>query len=99
MIAVICAQAWVPQANASNVGEGKVLYAQFRCADCHGDDGKKRPAENVAALAGMNTDLIYTKTKRFVETRAHDNVLAGCGAPPSTIEIKKISDYLATLPK
>jgi cytochrome c553 len=84
---------------SSSASEGKLLYEQFRCAECHGADAKASPAKNVPPLAGMNQDLIYTKTKRFVESRAHDNVIAGCGEPPSTVQIKKISDYLATLPR
>ncbi len=59
----------------------------------------KSPRRACTPLASMNTDLIYQKTKRFIETRAHDNVITGCGEAPSTIQIKKISDYLATLPK
>lgn len=94
---------WAPslavQASSGNIAEGKQLYDQYRCADCHGADAKVKPAKNVAQLAGMDPDHIFIKTKRFIETRAHDNVIAGCGEPPSTIQIKKISDYLATLPK
>lgn len=84
---------------APDVSEGKSLFEQFRCADCHGADARKRPAENVLPLAGMNPDHVYLKTKRFIEGRAHENVLQGCGEPPSHLQIKKIADYLATLPK
>jgi cytochrome c553 len=94
--ALFCLQTTVAYADSN---EGKSLYSQFRCADCHGTDARKVPAPGVQPLAGMNTDLIYQKTKRFIEARAHDNVITGCGEPPSTIQIKKISDYLATLPK
>jgi cytochrome c553 len=94
--ALFCLQSGLAWADVS---EGKALYSQFRCADCHGADARKSPGPGVQPLAGMNPDHIYTKTKRFIETRAHDNVITGCGEPPSTIQIKKISDYLATLPK
>lgn len=84
---------------APDVSEGKGLYEQFRCAECHGLDAKKAPAKNTQPLAGMDPDHIYLKTKRFIESRAHENVLQNCGEPPSPIQIKKISDYLATLPR
>lgn len=92
---------------APSVSEGKVLYEQFRCADCHGADGKNASQQDaktgsvtkVPLLAGMNPDEIYSKTKRFVESRSHEQVLQGCGEPPSHAQIKKISDYLATLPR
>jgi cytochrome c553 len=96
-IALIGALSFSAQANTGNASEGKLLYEQFRCAECHGVDGRTRPARNVAPLAGMNPDHIFIKTQRFIESRAHDNVLQGCGEPPSPIQIKKISDYLATL--
>ncbi|MCP5279788.1 MAG: c-type cytochrome [Thiobacillus sp.] len=85
--------------NAADVTEGENLFAQFRCADCHGVDARTQVSKTSRPIAGMNPDQIYTKTKRFIETRAHDNVITGCGEPPSTIQIKKIADYLATLPK
>lgn len=92
------AQSLVAQASPG-VAEGKDLYGQFRCADCHGNDARKPVGKYGAVLAGMNTDDIFNKTKRFIETKAHENVLQGCGEPPSSIQIKKISDYLATLPR
>lgn len=96
--ALLGAQSLVAQAGP-NIAEGKDLYSQFRCADCHGADARKPVGKYNAVLAGMNTDDIFNKTKRFVETKAHENVLQGCGEPPSSIQIKKISDYLATLPR
>lgn len=96
LAALLCLQ---PAFVSADVSEGKTLYNQFRCADCHGEDARKTPAPHTRPLAGMNPDLVYTQTKRFVESRAHDNVITGCGEPPSTIQIKKIVDYLATLPR
>lgn len=96
--ALVCAQPLVSHA-APDIAEGRELYQQFRCADCHGADARARPGNNVAPLAGMDADHVFMKTKRFIESRAHDNVLQGCGEPPSHIQIKKISDYLATLPR
>lgn len=96
--ALVCAQSLAAQANPNTV-EGKDLYGQFRCADCHGADAKKPVGKYGAVLAGMNTDDIFSKTKKFVESKAHEQVLQGCGEPPSTIQIKKISDYLGTLPR
>ncbi|MDP2832546.1 MAG: hypothetical protein Q8Q28_04470 [Pseudomonadota bacterium] len=85
--------------HAANISEGEYLYKQFRCAECHGTDGKTSPAKNALPLAGMDPDHIFMKTKRFIESRAHEQVLQGCGEPPSHVQIKKVSDYLATLPK
>ena len=96
--ALLCAQPFAAYA-APDVAEGGMLYQQFRCADCHGADAKKPFGKYNAKLAGMNPDDIYMKTKRFVESRSHEQVLQGCGEPPSHVQIKKISDYLATLPK
>jgi cytochrome c553 len=79
--------------------EGKALYAQYRCADCHGEDGKKVTSKGMVPLAGMDPDDIYYKTRKFMESRSHEQVTAGCGEPPSSKQIKKISDWLATLPK
>lgn len=105
-IALLSAQPWFVQA-ASPVAEGKDLYSQFRCADCHGDDGKTAALTNaktgaktkVPQIAGMNPDDLFIKTKKFIESNSHEQVLQGCGEPPSHMQIKKISDYLATLPK
>jgi len=96
--ALLCVQSLAAQASPG-VEEGRDLYGQFRCADCHGADAKKPVGKYGSILAGMNTDDIFMKTKKFVESKSHEQVLQGCGEPPSTIQIKKISDYLATLPK
>jgi cytochrome c553 len=94
--ALFCMQSAFVHADTT---EGKALYGQFRCADCHGLDARKQVSKTSQPIAGMNTDLIYVKTKAFIDSRAHDNVITGCGEPPSTIQIKKIADYLSTLPK
>lgn len=96
--ALFCIPTFATQA-APDIFEGKALYEQFRCADCHGADAKTRPAKNALPLAGMDPDHIFIRTKRFIESKAHENVMQGCGEPPSHVQIKKISDYLATLPK
>jgi cytochrome c553 len=96
--ALVCVPAFAAQASP-NVSEGQNLYSQFRCMDCHGADARKPVGKYGAVLAGMNTDDIYMKTKKFVESKSHEQVLQGCGEPPSAIQIKKISDYLATLPR
>jgi len=105
-VALFCIQSFAANAG-SNVSEGRDFYTQFRCADCHGDDGKTTSLKDaktgavtkVPLLAGMNPDDIYYKTKRFIESRSHEQVLQGCGEPPSHVQIKKISEYLATLPR
>jgi len=97
-VALFCVQSFAVQANP-NVAEGKDLYSQFRCAECHGIDAKKPVGKYGSVLAGMSTDDIFMKTKKFIESKSHEQVLQGCGEPPSHIQIKKMSDYLATLPK
>lgn len=84
---------------APSVAEGKGLFESFRCADCHGTDAKTSVTKNTPPLAGMNPDDIFLKTKRFIESRSHEQVLQGCGEPPTHVQIKKIADYLATLPR
>jgi cytochrome c553 len=96
--ALFCAQSFSVQAD-SNVSEGKELFSQFRCAECHGADAKKPVGKYGSVLAGMNTDDIFLKTKKFIESKSHEQVLQGCGEPPSHVQIKKMSDYLSTLPK
>lgn len=45
----------------------------------------------------LAADHIEQKTGRFIENRANQDVLGGCGAPPTAGEIRKIAEYLATL--
>lgn len=96
--ALICVQSLAVHAG-SEVSDGRDLYGQFRCAECHGADAKKPVGKYGSVLAGMNTDDIFLKTKRFIESKSHEQVLQGCGEPPSHVQIKRISDYLATLPR
>lgn len=79
--------------------DGKTLYADFSCGDCHGADAKTVKTPNIPKLAGMNVEDIYLKTKRFVESKVHDDVLKGCGESPNHVQIKRIADYVATLPR
>jgi mono/diheme cytochrome c family protein len=83
----------------ADAGDGKNLYAEFRCIECHGADARNAPAKDAVPLAGMGAEDIYTKARRFIETRAHDNAVAGCGSPPSAAQIRQIAAYLAGLPK
>lgn len=82
-----------------NTTEGKQLYEDFNCASCHGADAKTGKTVKTPRLAGMNVDDIYVKTKRFIESKVHDEVIKGCGETPNHIQIKRIAEYVSTLPQ
>ena len=88
----------VAHAASADTGEGKILYEQYGCARCHGADAKTGRTPAIPSLAGMAADRIEQKVRRFSENLAHQDVLGGCGAPPTPGEIRKIAGYLATLP-
>ncbi|WP_200375142.1 c-type cytochrome [Thiocystis violacea] len=82
----------------SDLSEGRTLYASFMCASCHGMDGKTGAKEQVPPLAGMSSNDIYTKTTQMGINKTHEPAVAGCGEPPSSTDIRKIADYLASIP-
>ncbi len=84
---------------ASNNAEGKQLYVEYGCSQCHGADAKTSNSSTTPKLAGMNVDDVYLKTKRYIETRAHDSVWRGCGETPNHVQLKRIAEYVATLPR
>jgi cytochrome c553 len=90
---ILAVPAWADEMN-----DGRILYEQYACARCHGADAKTPRASDVPRLAGMAADRIEQNVRRFAENRAHLDVLVGCGVPPSTMEIRKIARYLASLP-
>jgi cytochrome c553 len=81
------------------VAEGRQLYEEYNCGECHGADGKSGKTAKVPPLAGMRMDDIYLKTKRYIESSAHEDVLRGCGEVPNHVQIKRIAEYVATLPR
>ncbi|MDP1651180.1 MAG: c-type cytochrome [Rhodocyclaceae bacterium] len=82
-----------------DIVDGRQLYTDFQCAQCHGADAKSGNTATTPKLAGMNVDDIYVKTKRFIESKAHDDVIKGCGETPNHVQLKKIAEYVATLPR
>lgn len=94
---LILALVVVGPARAADTSEGKVMYEQYVCARCHGADAKGGTVNDAPSLAGLAADRIEQKVRRFIENRAHQDVLGGCGAPPTAGEIRKIAEYLATL--
>lgn len=87
----------VGPARAADTSEGKAMYEQYVCARCHGTDARGGSIPDAPPLAGMAADRIEQKVRRFIENRAHQDVLGGCGAPPTAGEIRKIAEYLSTL--
>lgn len=90
---ILAVPAWADEMN-----DGRIFYEQYACARCHGADAKTPRASDVPRLAGMAADRIEQNVRRFVENRAHQDVLGGCGAPPTAAEIRKIARYLTSLP-
>lgn len=82
---------------AADTSEGKVLFEQYVCARCHGADARGGAVTGAPPLAGMAADRIEQKVRRFIDNRAHQDVLGGCGAPPTAREIRRIAEYLSTL--
>lgn len=78
--------------------DGKQLYEDYKCAGCHGTDGKTGKSSNIPKLAGMNVTDLQLGTKRSIESKSHDEVMKGCGEIPNPVQIKQISEYLSALP-
>jgi cytochrome c553 len=82
--------------------EGKSLYENYGCAQCHGADAKNTNKKGMRELAGFDLDDIYYRTRKFIEGRSHEQVVGNCGEPPSPKQIKQIkqiAEYLSKLPK
>jgi cytochrome c553 len=79
--------------------DGQKLYQSFKCAVCHGSDGKTGVKDQVPPLAGLPADRIYTKTLEMGIVKTHESALEDCGTPPSSSEVRKIADYLASVPR
>jgi len=87
--------------------DGEKLFAFHACSNCHGAQGNEPVSRLVPKLAGKNADELLTNAMKILrgETDSEEAKLMksavaysqACDAPPSEAEIKKITDWLATL--
>lgn len=95
----LCAFPLLTAQAGESPSDGQKLYQNFKCAVCHGSDGKTGAKDQVPPLAGLSSDRIYTKTLEMGIVKTHESALEDCGIPPSSTEVRKIADYLASLPQ
>jgi len=87
--------------------DGEQLFGFHACANCHGALGNDPVSRLVPKLAGKNGDELLTNAMKILrgETDSEEAKLMksavaysqACDAPPSEAEIKRITDWLATL--
>lgn len=87
--------------NVSAGGDGRTLFGYYRCAGCHGDNGKGSITDPQAGnIAGMESHAVIQAVGRLIAEGGHEDYLDnGCGETPSTAQIQAIADYVARLPK
>jgi cytochrome c553 len=76
--------------------DGKRLYEEFQCANCHGVDARTVKTWNMPKLARRNADELQIK---FMAVRHHDEVMKDCGETPNDVHLKAMSQYLSELPR
>lgn len=95
---MLCALPLLTAQAGESPSDGQQLYQNSKCAVCHGSDGQTGVRDQVPPLAGLPADRIYTKTLEMGIVKTHDSALEDCGTPPSSFEVRKIADYLASVP-
>lgn len=95
----LCAFPLLTAQAGNSPSDGQKLYENFKCSGCHGSDGKIGAKNRMPPLAGLSADRIYTKTLKMGIVNIHESAIEDCGTPPSSIEVRKIADYLASLPR
>lgn len=85
--------------DSSSIAEGMQLYKDYQCGECHGADAKSSKTANVPKLAGMNAHDLSAKTMKFLASRTHESVMKECGETPNNVQVKKISEFIAGLPR
>lgn len=92
----------VPLAATANAdADGKELFAYYRCAGCHGDDGRGSAASPKAKpIAGLNDRRVLTALEGAIAKGGHEeNMGSGCAETPSKAQMQAIADHVARLPK
>lgn len=84
----------VLSAGGAMANDGKSLYEEFQCANCHGVDARTEKTVNIPKLAGRNADELQI---RFLATKQHNEVMKGCGETPNHVQVKEMSQYLSKL--
>ena len=79
------------------------LLAKGNCASCHGANFSKPMDPSYPKLAGQHRDYLYIALKSYQEqghsTWGRGNaIMSGMAKPYSRAELKKIADYLGSLP-
>lgn len=86
----------------ANAGpSGRLLYGDYRCAACHGADGRGSALDPKAkSIAGMNADHVVKTVNRLIIEGGHEDYAGGgCGATPNDAQVQAIADYIAGLPQ
>ena len=86
---------------------GAELFNFHSCVNCHGTEGKNPVSRLVPKIGGMDAAEIQDKALKILrgETDSEEAKLMksavaysqACDAPPTTAEIEKIAEWLATL--
>jgi cytochrome c553 len=79
--------------------DGKRLFDEYRCSDCHGKDGIKGSSADAPTLAGRDADELLVKSKRYIDGNPQNLAWKGCGETPNYKEARAISQYLSSLPR
>ncbi len=81
--------------------DGKELYAYYRCAGCHGDDGKGTSINPKAkSIAGLESRHVLTSLEHSIAKGGHeDNMGSGCAETPNKAQMQTIAEHVAKLPK
>jgi mono/diheme cytochrome c family protein len=86
----------------ANAGpSGRLLYEDYRCAACHGADGRGSALDPKAkSIAGMNAGYVMKTVNQLIIEGGHDDYAGGgCGATPSDAQVQAIADYIAGMPQ
>lgn len=81
--------------------EGKGLFEYFRCAECHGADGRTSDTRQTQKpLAGMSADHVTSVVRSYLARGDHAQVGGAlCAEPPSSAQVRQIAEYVSSLPR
>jgi cytochrome c553 len=80
----------------------QALLGKMNCASCHGANYSSPIDASYPKLAGQHADYLYVALKSYQTDRATigraNAIMKGMAAPYSNAELKKMAQYLASLP-
>ncbi len=81
--------------------DGKQFYNDFRCAGCHGTDGKGAGAnaKGNKPIAGIQSHVTHESIMKAISGSSATHPPDSCNAVPTEEQVKAIADYVASLPK